>query len=171
MCVVLVVRVVRSGATANISRCRPSRCVACPLRRLLVCWLPLFRSLILSVSISQIDIRDDFAVIASLGQLGGMDDGSVGVVDQRTGKIVSVLEVSPFSSTPLMLALTLASAPLCHTRCFATPQVAALLGHAGPSSGHKHPHDAIFLANGDIAVCTWNPGKISYWRKLESSKM
>ena len=78
-----------------------------------------------------IDIWDDYAVVASLGQLDGMAEGSVGVVDQRTGKIVSVLEV------------------------------AALLGQtAGVTTGHKHPHDAIFLANGDIAVCTWNPGKV-----------
>ena len=32
--------------------------------------------------------------------------------------------------------------------------------------GFKHPHDAIWLANGDIAVCTWNPGRLGYWRRL-----
>lgn len=32
--------------------------------------------------------------------------------------------------------------------------------------GLKHPHDAIWLANGDIAVCTWNPGRLGYWRRL-----
>ena len=31
---------------------------------------------------------------------------------------------------------------------------------------HKHPHDAIFLANGDIVVATWAPGRVSYWKKL-----
>lgn len=31
---------------------------------------------------------------------------------------------------------------------------------------HKHPHDAIVLANGDIVVATWAPGRISYWKKL-----
>jgi len=31
---------------------------------------------------------------------------------------------------------------------------------------HDHPHDAIFLPNGDMVVATWNPGRISYWRKL-----
>lgn len=31
---------------------------------------------------------------------------------------------------------------------------------------HNHPHDAIFLANGDMVVATWNPGRISYWKKL-----
>jgi len=31
---------------------------------------------------------------------------------------------------------------------------------------HKHPHDAIFLANGDIVVATWAPGRLSYWRLL-----
>jgi len=30
--------------------------------------------------------------------------------------------------------------------------------------GFLHPHDAVWLANGDIAVCTWNPGRIGYWR-------
>merc|ERR1719174_519670 len=31
---------------------------------------------------------------------------------------------------------------------------------------HKHPHDALFLANGDIVVGTWAPGRISYWKRL-----
>ena len=31
---------------------------------------------------------------------------------------------------------------------------------------HNHPHDAIFLANGDMVVATWNPGRLSYWMKL-----
>lgn len=39
---------------------------------------------------------------------------------------------------------------------------AKLLG----AQGFKHPHDAIWLANGDIAVCTWNPGRLGYWRRL-----
>lgn len=43
--------------------------------------------------------------------------------------------------------------------------VAGLLG----SLGHVHPHDATFLPNGDIVVCTWNPGRVSYWRRLPSS--
>lgn len=29
-----------------------------------------------------------------------------------------------------------------------------------------HPHDAIFLANGDIVVGTWAPGRVSYWKLL-----
>lgn len=31
---------------------------------------------------------------------------------------------------------------------------------------HKHPHDAIFLSNGDIVVATWAPGRVSYWKLL-----
>jgi hypothetical protein len=31
---------------------------------------------------------------------------------------------------------------------------------------HKHPHDAIFLKNGDMVVGTWAPGRISYWKLL-----
>lgn len=31
---------------------------------------------------------------------------------------------------------------------------------------HKHPHDAIFLPNGDMVVATWNPGRVSYWKRL-----
>jgi hypothetical protein len=31
---------------------------------------------------------------------------------------------------------------------------------------HKHPHDAMFLPNGDMVVATWAPGRISYWKKL-----
>jgi len=41
-------------------------------------------------------------------------------------------------------------------------EVGKLLG----SRGFKHPHDAIWLPNGDIAVCTWNPGRIGYWKRL-----
>jgi hypothetical protein len=33
--------------------------------------------------------------------------------------------------------------------------------------GFKHPHDAIFLENGDIVVATWNPGRIGYLKRLE----
>ena len=33
--------------------------------------------------------------------------------------------------------------------------------------GHLHPHDAILLPNGDLVVCTWNPGRISYWRRIK----
>jgi hypothetical protein len=32
--------------------------------------------------------------------------------------------------------------------------------------GFKHPHDAIWLANGDFVVCTWNPGRLAYFRRL-----
>lgn len=42
-------------------------------------------------------------------------------------------------------------------------EVGKLLGAAG----FKHPHDAIFLANGDIVVATWNPGRLGYWRRLK----
>jgi hypothetical protein len=28
---------------------------------------------------------------------------------------------------------------------------------------HKHPHDAIFLANGDIVVATWAPVSPASW--------
>ncbi|MDU0352872.1 hypothetical protein RS130_02070 [Paraglaciecola aquimarina] len=34
--------------------------------------------------------------------------------------------------------------------------------------GHKHPHDAIFMSNGDIVIGTWNPGRLSYWKKLRN---
>jgi len=35
--------------------------------------------------------------------------------------------------------------------------------------GTKHPHDAIFLPNGDMVVGAWNPGRISYWKKLPTT--
>lgn len=44
----------------------------------------------------------------------------------------------------------------------ATLQVGEQMGPLG----FKHPHDAIFLENGDIVVCTWNPGRIGYLRRL-----
>lgn len=50
-------------------------------------------------------------------------------------------------------------------------EISKLLGH----KGHQHPHDAIFLPNGDLVVCCWsgppNPhqgpalGTISYWER------
>lgn len=53
-----------------------------------------------------------------------------------------------------------------------TIEIANTIGHLG----HQHPHDALFLANGDVVVCCWsgpsNPGQgpskgtISYWRRL-----
>jgi hypothetical protein len=53
-------------------------------------------------------------------------------------------------------------------------EVAKLTGHLG----HQHPHDAMFLPNGDIIVCCWSGppntapkqgpalGTISYWKRL-----
>ena len=35
---------------------------------------------------------------------------------------------------------------------------------------HKHPHDAMFLPNGDMVVATWAPGRISYWKKLPAQE-
>jgi len=32
--------------------------------------------------------------------------------------------------------------------------------------GSKHPHDAILLQNGDLVVGTWDPGYVSYWKRL-----
>ena len=34
------------------------------------------------------------------------------------------------------------------------------------ADNHKHPHDAIFLSNGDMVVASWAPGRLSYWKKL-----
>lgn len=55
-------------------------------------------------------------------------------------------------------------------------ELANLLG----DQGHQHPHDAIFLENGDVIVCCWsgpaNPGQgpakgtISYWQRLPPSE-
>lgn len=35
------------------------------------------------------------------------------------------------------------------------------------AKGHKHPHDAIFMSNGDIVIGTWKPGHLSYWKRLK----
>lgn len=40
------------------------------------------------------------------------------------------------------------------------------LDEVGIDSGFDHPHDAIFFPNGDIAICTWNPGRLGYWRRM-----
>lgn len=47
-------------------------------------------------------------------------------------------------------------------RVVAVIEVAETLG----GQGFKHPHDAIWLASGDLAICTWNPGRLGYWRRL-----
>jgi hypothetical protein len=41
-----------------------------------------------------------------------------------------------------------------------------VVGLIGNSTGSLHPHDAIFMPNGDIVVVTWNPGHVSYWKLL-----
>lgn len=51
-------------------------------------------------------------------------------------------------------------------------EVAGTIGHLG----HQHPHDALFLPNGDVVVCCWggpaNPGQgdakgtVSYWKRI-----
>lgn len=38
-------------------------------------------------------------------------------------------------------------------------------------TGYDHPHDAIFLPNGDFVVATWNPGRIAYFALQDSSQM
>jgi len=40
--------------------------------------------------------------------------------------------------------------------------VGGLLG----DQGHKYPHDAMLLPSGDLIVATWNPGRLSYWKRL-----
>ena len=47
-----------------------------------------------------------------------------------------------------------------------TIDVNALLGTTGTKQGYDHPHDAIFLPNGDFVVATWNPGRIGYFTKV-----
>lgn len=42
-------------------------------------------------------------------------------------------------------------------------EVAKLLNK---TEGTMHPHDAIFLPNGDMVVGAWAPGRITYWKKL-----
>lgn len=34
------------------------------------------------------------------------------------------------------------------------------------SEGTHHPHDAVFLPNGDMVVAAWAPGRITYWKRL-----
>ena len=48
-----------------------------------------------------------------------------------------------------------------HAKLAAVLQVGELLPEQCP-----HPHDAIFLDNGDIVVCCWNPGFLSYWKRV-----
>lgn len=45
--------------------------------------------------------------------------------------------------------------------------VSSLLG----DRGHLHPHDATLLPNGDLVVATWNPGRLSYWRRLPAQEV
>ena len=49
-----------------------------------------------------------------------------------------------------------------NNQAVSTVNVNGLLG----AKGFKHPHDAIFLPNGDFVVATWSPGRIGYFRKL-----
>lgn len=47
-------------------------------------------------------------------------------------------------------------------RLVSTIDVAGLIGDLG----HLHPHDAIILPSGDMVVATWNPGRVSYWKRV-----
>lgn len=38
------------------------------------------------------------------------------------------------------------------------------------ATGSKHPHDAIFLQNGDVAIVCWAPGTITYWTHLKTEE-
>ena len=49
-----------------------------------------------------------------------------------------------------------------HNRNVSIINVNGLLGH----KGFNHPHDAIFLPNGDFVVATWSPGRTGYFRRL-----
>ena len=51
-------------------------------------------------------------------------------------------------------------------KLLSTIDVNALLGTTGTKQGYDHPHDAIFLPNGDFVVATWNPGRIGYFTKV-----
>ncbi len=37
--------------------------------------------------------------------------------------------------------------------------------------GHKHPHDAILLSNGDVVIATWNHWRIYCWKKEKPSQL
>lgn len=60
------------------------------------------------------------------------------------------------------------------SKLLSTIEVAKMIG----DQGHQHPHDAIFLPNGDVVVCCWsgpaNPGQgpakgtISYWQRMKN---
>ena len=60
------------------------------------------------------------------------------------------------------------------TPCGRCAQVAKYLGVG--VLGHTHPHDAIFLSNGDIAVAVWKGheagsfGGIEYWSRLPQAQ-
>jgi hypothetical protein len=59
-----------------------------------------------------------------------------------------------------------------HDELLSVIEVAKTIGPLG----HQHPHDAIFLPNGDVVVCCWagpsdpgvgqSHGTISYWKRL-----
>lgn len=49
-----------------------------------------------------------------------------------------------------------------HNTVISVVNVSVLIGDLG----HKNPHDAVFLANGDMVVATYSPGRISYWKKI-----
>ena len=41
-------------------------------------------------------------------------------------------------------------------------EIDALLG----VDGFDHPHDAVFLPNGDLAFCTWGTARVAYFKRL-----
>jgi len=90
--------------------------------------------------------------------------------DKEAGK-VSIVPSLGINYTNLWEGSTAIYAP--NGTVLSVIEVAKHIGHLG----HQHPHDAVFLPNGDVVVCCWSgpgtpgmspaKGTISYWKRLQ----
>ena len=117
------------------------------------------------------------AIVPSLGAPGGMNNGSVAIYGPKN-ELLSTIEVAKtighlghqyVSLQPLTVLLVLAVSPR--------------LGRVRDRQLNcrmrdRHPHDAMFLPNGDAVICCWGgpantqpkqgpaKGTISYWKRV-----
>eukprot|EP01063_Lacrimia_lanifica_P029793 TRINITY_DN4604_c0_g3_i1.p1 TRINITY_DN4604_c0_g3~~TRINITY_DN4604_c0_g3_i1.p1 ORF type:complete len:354 (+),score=146.20 TRINITY_DN4604_c0_g3_i1:56-1117(+) len=86
--------------------------------------------------------NNSVSVVPSLGSLGPMADGAVGIYNHTA---LAATHMAGAAAAPMSVL-----------------EIAKLLG----GEGHVHPHDSIMLSNGDIINVCWAPGAMSYWRLL-----
>jgi hypothetical protein len=92
-----------------------------------------------------------------------MTNGTIGITQPCNFR---VLENAVDPSSEGMVAVAALEGPVGildkNSRLVSVVDVGGLIG----DRGSKHPHDAIFLPSGDLVVGSWDPGYITYWKRI-----